>query len=126
MNDGNRLIPHTLQSSSVDRVPRSQRICCKRATAWRKPDLTIAWHEHGWQEELRRRFTRRTQENQGGQKPNHVASRAAPFGFAAAQFGQEENIPVDRSTSLRAASWFSVPFVVKSGAEAHPVPANEA
>ena len=42
MNDGNRLIPHTLRSSFVYQVPWSQRICCKRATAGRKPDLTIA------------------------------------------------------------------------------------
>lgn len=55
MNDGNRLIPDTLQSSSVYRVPWSQLICCKRATAGKKPDLTIAWHEHGWQAELQRR-----------------------------------------------------------------------
>jgi len=55
MNDGNRLIPRALQSSSVDRVPWSRRICCKRATVGRKPDSTIAWHEHGWQAELQRR-----------------------------------------------------------------------
>jgi hypothetical protein len=56
---------------------------------------------------------------------NHGASRGVLFFFYAEITGQENNVTVDCVPFLRAPSWFFVSFVVKIGAEAHPVLADE-